>query len=63
MPRTQIDDASAAEASTDTAGDLPGFEEFFPRQASGAADGARNAMEMRVVRKPTKIVAGETGLR
>lgn len=62
MTRAQVDDASTAEAAPDTARNFPGFEELFPRQASGGADGARDAMEMRVVGETIEIAAGETGL-
>ena len=62
MTRAQIDDPSAAETPAHTACDLPRFEEFFPRQAAGGADGARDAMEMRVVGETSEIVARETGL-
>lgn len=62
MTGAQIDDASATEAPADTACDFPGFEELFPRQAAGGADGARDAMEMRVGGETSEIVGGETGL-
>src|SRR5262245_2748998 len=63
MARAQIDNASTAEAPADAACDFPSFEELFPRQAARGADGARDAMEMRVVGEAGEIVAGETRFR
>src|SRR5262245_27382445 len=63
MTRTQVADASTAEAPADPACDLPGFEELFSRQATRGADGARDAMEMRVVGEPSEIPAGEARFR
>jgi hypothetical protein len=61
VTRAQIDDASAAEAPAHTACDLPGFEEFFPRQAPGGADGTRDPIEVRSRGEASEIVAGQTG--
>jgi hypothetical protein len=61
VTRAQIDNASAAESPPDSACDLPGFEEFFPRQAPGGADRPRDSIEVRVRREASEIVAGQTG--
>jgi hypothetical protein len=61
VTRAQIDNASAAEAPAHTACDLPGFEEFFPRQAPGGAHGPRDPIEMGARGETSEIVAGQTG--
>jgi hypothetical protein len=63
VPGAEVDDAAAAEAAADATRDLPGFEQFFPRQAAGAAYDPRNPMEQRAAGEATEIVIRETGFR
>jgi len=47
MRRAQIDDAAAAEEPPYAAADLPRLVELLARQAPGAANGSRDAVEER----------------
>ena len=55
----EIDDAAAAHQTPDSTRHLPGFVKLFAGQTPRAADGARQAMKERVVRKTTEIVLGQ----
>ena len=51
MSGAQIDDAAAAKEPPHPARHLPRLVQLFARQTSGMANGARHAMEERVVRE------------
>jgi hypothetical protein len=51
MTARQINHASASETSSDSSGNLPCFEQFFPWQAARLANGAANFVEQRVARE------------
>lgn len=55
----QIDDAAAAEDAADTPRHLPRFVQFFSRQATRVAHGARQTIEERVCQKPPQVVVGK----
>jgi hypothetical protein len=62
MSGSEIDDAAATEDPAHAPRHLPRLVQFFARQATGVAHGARQTIEERVCRKPPQIAVGEAVL-
>jgi hypothetical protein len=60
---TEIDDAPAAEPSSDPARHFPRFEQFLAWQTSGAAHRPPDPVKQRIVSKSAEVVCGEPRLR
>jgi hypothetical protein len=63
MPRTEINDAAAAKPAPDPSRHLPGFVEFFPRQALRRTDRASEAIKQGATGKSIQVMARQTLLR
>jgi hypothetical protein len=62
MASRQVDDAAASKEAPRTAGNLPGFVKFLPRQASRRADSAGDPIERPLRWKTPEIAPGQTAL-
>ena len=63
MSGAKIDDAAAAKHPPDASRHLPGFVQFFPRQAARMTHGARDAIKQRFTGKPFDVVIGQPAFR
>ena len=59
MSAGKVEHASAAEEPPGPPRRFPCFEQLFAGKASGVADGARQAVEERVLGKAIEIVVGQ----
>ena len=62
MPAREVDHASPAKEPPGPPRHLPGLVEFLPRQASGVADRARDAVEQAVTGESSQVAIGEAAL-